>query len=59
MAKWLKRLPSALNILTEINLAIFYLRGNYYDFVKRVMGVHYVCAPILHYASFLIFFNFY
>jgi len=45
MAKWLKRLPSALDILTEINLAIFYLRGNYYDFVKRVMGVHYI-SPI-------------
>lgn len=44
LAKWLKRLPSALDIVTEINLAVFYLRGNYYDLVKRLMGVHHISS---------------
>ncbi|KAF8807646.1 hypothetical protein BYT27DRAFT_7189729 [Phlegmacium glaucopus] len=44
LSNWLKRLPSTLDVLTEINLAIFYLRGNYYDLVKRVMGVHHISS---------------
>jgi peroxin-10 len=44
LAKWLKRLPPALDIVTDINLAIFYLRGNYYNLVKRVLGIHHVCV---------------
>lgn len=46
LAKWLKRLPSALDVVTEIHLAVFYLRGNYYDLVKRILGIYHVC--ILH-----------
>ena len=47
VSTWLKRLPSVLDIVTEINLAIFYLRGNYYDLVKRIMGIHHVCVLFL------------
>ena len=46
MTKWLNRLPSALDVVTEIHLAVFYLRGNYYDLVKRILGIHHVC--VLH-----------
>ena len=45
-AKWLNRLPSTLDVVTEIHLALFYLRGNYYDLVKRILGIHHVC--VLH-----------
>ncbi|KAF7306490.1 Peroxisome assembly protein PER8 [Mycena indigotica] len=37
--KWLKRLPSVLEILTELNLAAFYIQGVYYDLVKRALGI--------------------
>lgn len=56
LAKWLKRLSPALDIVTEINLAVFYLRGDYYDLVKRVLGIHHVCSfPALYILSFMIF----
>lgn len=42
LLKALKGLPEALEVLTEINLAAFYLKGTYYDLVKRVLGIHYV-----------------
>ncbi|TFK57577.1 hypothetical protein OE88DRAFT_1709777 [Heliocybe sulcata] len=35
----LRRLPIALEVLSEINLAIFYLRGTYYDLSKRLLGI--------------------
>lgn len=38
----LRKIPTALEVLSEINLAIFYLRGTYYGIVKRVLGVKYV-----------------
>ncbi|KAI0072372.1 peroxisome assembly protein per8 [Panus rudis PR-1116 ss-1] len=38
----LRRLPTALEVLSEVNLAIFYLRGSYYTLVKRVLGVRYI-----------------
>jgi peroxin-10 len=51
LTKCLKRLHPALDIATEINLAVFYLRGNYYDFVKRVLGIHYVRSSPHRYSS--------
>lgn len=38
----LKRLPTILEVVAEINLAIFYLRGTYYDLVKRLLGIRHV-----------------
>ncbi|PPQ98900.1 hypothetical protein CVT24_003531 [Panaeolus cyanescens] len=44
LAVWLRRLPSALEIASEINLAIFYLRGTYYDLAKRLLGIRQVTS---------------
>ncbi|KAG2370224.1 Pex12 amino terminal region-domain-containing protein [Suillus spraguei] len=33
-----------LEVGTEINLAVFYLRGTYYDLVKRVLGIRHVSS---------------
>lgn len=47
----LRKIPTALEVLSEINLAIFYLRGTYYGIVKRILGLKYVrskasvCSP--------------
>jgi peroxin-10 len=38
----LKALQVCLEVGTEINLAVFYLRGTYYDLVKRVLGIRHV-----------------
>jgi len=38
----LKALQVCLEVATEINLAVFYLRGSYYDLVKRLLGIRYV-----------------
>jgi hypothetical protein len=38
----LKALQVCLEVVTEINLAVFYLRGSYYDLVKRLLGIRYV-----------------
>lgn len=43
IAKLLKALPTALEVVAEINLAVFYLKGTYYDVGKRLLGVRYVC----------------
>lgn len=40
----LRRLPTLLEIISEMNLAVFYFRGVYYDIVKRVLGARYVRA---------------
>jgi peroxin-10 len=40
--KMLKTLPVGLEVFAEINLAIFYLRGTYYDILKRLLGIRYV-----------------
>jgi len=37
-------LPTILEVASEINLAIFYLRGFYYDLGKRVLGIQYVSS---------------
>lgn len=31
---------------TEVNLAIFYLRGTYYDLTKRILGIRHVITPV-------------
>ena len=56
VAKWLKRLPSVLDVVTEIHLAVFYLRGNYYDLVKRILGIHHVCVLHLYILVFILIF---
>ena len=38
----LRKIPTAMEVLSEINLAIFYLRGTYYSLVKRLLGIKYV-----------------
>jgi peroxin-10 len=38
----MKSLPLLLDIASEVNLAIFYLKGTYYDLAKRVLGVRQV-----------------
>lgn len=44
----LRMLPLAFEVLAEINLAVFYFRGTYYDLVKRLLGIRNVCP--LNYA---------
>ena len=39
----LRYLPSTFEAMAEVNLAIFYLRGTYYDIVKRMLGIQHVC----------------
>jgi len=41
LGKVRQSLPATLEIAGEINLALFYLRGVYYDLVKRVLGIQY------------------
>ncbi|KAF7310510.1 Peroxisome assembly protein PER8 [Mycena chlorophos] len=40
----LKRIPSILEVLAELNLAAFYIQGVYYDLVKRVLGIRKVSS---------------
>lgn len=42
LGKVRQSLPTTLEIAGEINLALFYLRGVYYDLVKRLLGIRYV-----------------
>ncbi|KAI0793336.1 peroxisome assembly protein per8 [Abortiporus biennis] len=44
LASLLKKLPVALEILTEANLAVFYLRGTYYTLAKRILGIRYIAS---------------
>ena len=48
-AKWFKTIPTALEVAAELNLALFYLRGTYYDPVKRLMGIQHVRVLGLQY----------
>ncbi|KAG1716779.1 hypothetical protein ID866_377 [Astraeus odoratus] len=43
-ANILGALPTCLEVATDVNLAIFYLRGTYYDLVKRVLGVRHISS---------------
>ncbi|KAH9927507.1 Pex12 amino terminal region-domain-containing protein [Epithele typhae] len=40
----LRNIPTLLEVLAEVNLAIFYLRGTYYNLVKRLLGIKYISA---------------
>lgn len=40
----LNRLPTLLEVLSEINLAVFYLRGTYYSLAKRLLGIRYISS---------------
>ncbi|KAJ7102436.1 Pex12 amino terminal region-domain-containing protein [Mycena belliarum] len=42
--KMLKSIPSVLEVLAELNLAIFYINGTYYDVVKRLLGIRKVSS---------------
>lgn len=44
VAKWFRILPTAMDIATEVNLAVFYLRGTYYDLVKRLLRVQHISS---------------
>ncbi|TFK30692.1 peroxisome assembly protein per8 [Coprinopsis marcescibilis] len=39
LASCIKNVASILRIASEVNLAIFYLKGSYYDPIKRLLGV--------------------
>ncbi|KAL6300245.1 peroxisome assembly protein per8 [Sparassis latifolia] len=39
-----KRLPTLLEVLSEVNLAIFYFRGTYYSLAKRFLGLRYISS---------------
>ncbi|KAJ4485513.1 Pex12 amino terminal region-domain-containing protein [Lentinula aciculospora] len=40
----LRDLPFVLETLTELNLAVFYIRGVYYDVFKRFLGVRHISS---------------
>lgn len=42
VASALHVLPTCLEVAAEANLAIFYLRGTYYDLTKRILGIQHV-----------------
>lgn len=42
LGSWLRNVQKVLSISTEVNLALFYLRGTYYDPMKRVLGIQQV-----------------
>ncbi|KAF7986236.1 hypothetical protein HWV62_38695 [Athelia sp. TMB] len=44
IASLLKSLPTTLEVVSEVNLAIFYLRGTYYDLVKRALGIQHISS---------------
>jgi len=42
IATLLQALPTTFEVASEINLAIFYLRGTYYDVAKRLLGIQHL-----------------
>ncbi|KAF5377295.1 hypothetical protein D9615_006376 [Tricholomella constricta] len=46
LGELLKALPTGLEVLSEINLAIFYLSGTYHDIAKRVFGIRHYKAIV-------------
>ncbi|KAI0932680.1 hypothetical protein AcW2_001235 [Taiwanofungus camphoratus] len=40
----MRKLPMLVETLSEINLAVFYFRGTYYDLAKRVLGIRYISS---------------
>lgn len=54
LASTLRVLPVCLEVAAEVNLAIFYLRGTYYDLTKRILGIQHVISPLpLSHAGYL------
>jgi len=51
MASTLHVLPVCLEVAAEVNLAIFYLRGTYYDLTKRILGIRHVIYSSLSFAG--------
>jgi peroxin-10 len=49
IAALLRVLPATFEVVSEINLAVFYLRGTYYDLVKRIFGIRHVCSASIEY----------
>lgn len=47
LAAFLKALPTAFEVASEVNLAIFYLRGTYYDVAKRLLGIRHVRSRVI------------
>ncbi len=47
-------LQGAVSVASELNLAIFYIGGVYYDLVKRMLGVQYVRCSTFFSGSLLI-----
>jgi len=52
LGKVRQSLPATLEIAGEVNLALFYLRGVYYDLVKRALGIRYVRGLRLSFHTF-------
>jgi peroxin-10 len=48
VAAILRHLPQTLDIISEINLAIFYFSGTYYDLAKRIFRIRHVIPRPLH-----------
>lgn len=44
LAWMLRTLPTVLEVASDVNLAIFYLRGTYYDLVKRMLGIRHISS---------------
>ena len=41
-AKLLTSMPLIWEVAAEVNLALFYIKGTYYDLIKRLMGIKHV-----------------
>ena len=48
LARVLGQLPRILDVLSEVNLAVFYFSGVYYDLVRRLLRVRNVSQHELH-----------
>ncbi|PCH33268.1 hypothetical protein WOLCODRAFT_64176 [Wolfiporia cocos MD-104 SS10] len=44
LGQLLRKLPAVFEVLSELNLAVFYFRGTYYDLAKRILGIRYISA---------------
>jgi peroxin-10 len=44
IARWFRTMPIAMDIATEVNMAVFYLRGTYYDLAKRLMKIQHLSS---------------
>uniref|UniRef100_A0A8H8CRF1 RING-type E3 ubiquitin transferase n=1 Tax=Psilocybe cubensis TaxID=181762 RepID=A0A8H8CRF1_PSICU len=44
VSKWLKKIPAVISVVAEVNLAVFYLKGTYYDVIKRLTGVQHISS---------------